>query len=76
MTKRPILATLYRKHQPVWVRRYSRITTALPRAVQLALLEGQPGDVVEFAHSDFGFQIATVKLSVNGHIRIEVTNHD
>lgn len=66
--ERPILATLTRKHQTVWVRRYARIDSAIPRAVQLAILEGQPGDVVEFARAVTSLQIGTVRLSVGGKL--------
>lgn len=77
MATRPILATLHRKvngsgaTQELWKRHYSRITRAIPRAVEIALLTGQPGDVVEFSSNDFGYQIATVRLSVGGKIDIK-----
>ena len=70
MTKRTILATLYRKNKPEARRQYARISTAFPRAVQLLMLEGEPGDVIEFAHADFGFQIGTVKIHVGGKITV------
>lgn len=67
-SKRPILAILHRKvsygTMVIWTRHYARLDRAIPRAVQLAMLDGQPGDVIEFAHAEFGFQIATLKLSV------------
>lgn len=69
--KRPILAQFHRKNEVLWTRTYNRISTAIPRSVELAILEGQPGDVVEFSNANFGFQIATVKLSVTGKIDIK-----
>ena len=76
--KRPTLATLHRKgwHEftdVVWNRHYSATTRAIHRAVELALLSGMPGDVVEFSHADYGFQIATVKLLVGGRIDIQIS---
>jgi hypothetical protein len=70
--KRPILAQLHRGKELVWSRYYVKISTAIPRAVGLAILEGQPGDVVEFSNSNFGFLIATCKLSVTGKLSIEI----
>ena len=77
--KRPILAELHRKGwhpatDTVWVRHYSAISRAIPRAVELALLAGVPGDVVEFSHAEHGFQIATVKLMVGGRIDIQISD--
>lgn len=67
--KRPIAATLHRASGKstveIWVRRYSSVTRAITRGVELMLLEGEPGDVLEISSSNFGYQIATVKLRVN-----------
>jgi hypothetical protein len=54
-------------------RRFARLTTAVPRIVQLLLDFGQPGDVAEVAHAEFGFQIATIKVHVGGRIDIKWT---
>jgi hypothetical protein len=64
MANRRIIATLYRgkKQQKIWVRYYNWMDTAMPRAVQLALCYGVPGDVVEFASVELGFQIGTLTL--------------
>lgn len=70
MSKRPILATILRKHIAQSVRHYSRISTAFPKAVQLLIESGEPGDVVEFASSDFGYQIGTVKIHAGGKIDV------
>lgn len=70
--KRPILAELRRDGYSefstlVWKRHYSTISRAIPRAIELALTGNtMPGDVVEFSHAEFGFQIATLKLRVGG----------
>lgn len=63
--KRPILATVFRKGKKTSKRQYARITTAFPRAVQVLMETAQPGDVVEFAHADWGFQIGWVKIHVD-----------
>jgi hypothetical protein len=65
---RPIVATLLRKNAVVWSRRYLKLDNAIPRAVQLAMQEGQPRDVIEFSHVDTGMQIGTVKLSVGNKL--------
>ena len=51
-------------------RRYTRISNSVPRAVYLLMMKGQPGDVVEIASADFGFQAMTVKLHVGGGLTI------
>lgn len=64
MAHRRIVATLYRgkQQQKIWVRYYNWMDTAMPRAVQLALCYGVPGDVVEFASVELGFQIGTLHI--------------
>lgn len=54
------------------MRHYARLTTAIPRAVGLLLQEGEPGDVLELAHAEHGFQIATITIHVGGVIRIRI----
>lgn len=70
---RHIVATLHHKGKPVWNRRYARIDTAFPRAVELLIIDGEPGDVIEFSHSEYGFQIGTVKIKAGGKITINIT---
>ena len=53
------------------MRYYARLDTAIPRAVQLLILEGQPKDVIELAHSEHGFQIGTIKIHVGGRIDVQ-----
>ena len=66
----PIVATFYRKNKELSSRRFSRIGTAFPRAVQVLMLDGQPGDVVEFSSREWGFQIGTVKIHAGGRMSI------
>lgn len=72
--KRSILAELHRpvgdRTEVVWRRHYTRVSRAIPRAVELCLLDGQPSDRIEFSHSEFGFQIAVVTLHVGGSISL------
>ena len=70
---RPISATLYRgkKKEKVWVRYYSWMDTAMPRAVQLALQTGHEGDVVEFASTELGFQIGVLHVLPNNRVELE-----
>ena len=44
--RRRIMACLYqgKNKKPVWTRYYNWMDTAMPRAVQLALCSGYPGD--------------------------------
>lgn len=67
--KRAIKATLHRNKGRstaiVWERFFSSVTKAMTRGVELALLDGEPGDVLEITSSNFGYAIATVKLGVS-----------
>lgn len=68
---RPILAQLHRGQQTLWKRHYASLSNAARRAVELAMLSGEPGDVIEFSWAPAGLQIGTAKLSVNGQLVIE-----
>jgi len=70
---RPILATIFHMGKDIHKRHYARVDTAFPRAVQILMQDGEPGDVVEFAHSEYGFQIGTVKIHVGGKINVKWT---
>lgn len=64
-SRRPILAQLYSStsaQRAEWSRRYARIETAIPRAVQLLMLYGKHGSVIELSHADYGFGIGSVRL--------------
>lgn len=67
--KRKITATLHRRSGKstvvVWVRRYSKIKNALSKACEIALYFAEPGDVIEFTHSNFEFLIAVSKFGFN-----------
>lgn len=51
-------------------RHYTKLTRAIPRAMELLLLNGQPGDVAELFHTEHGFQIATIKVHTGGRFTI------
>lgn len=70
---RPIIATLFHKNQPVYTRHYARVTTAIPRSIAIILERGEPGDVVELAHGEWGFQIATIKVQVGASIKLQLS---
>lgn len=72
-SNRPLVATLYFHGEQPKMRYYSRISTAFPRAVQLLMSEGKPGDTVEIASNNFGYQIGTARLSVGGSINVKWT---
>lgn len=67
--KRPICVTLNRLGKEssiyLWSRYFSNIENAITRGVMLALLTGEPGDVLEITSSNYGYLIATIKLKVN-----------
>ena len=73
MSQRLIIATLLRgkKQEKVWVRYYNWMDTAMPRAVQLALCYGNPGDVVEFASTELGFQIGVLRILPKNRVELE-----
>lgn len=64
MRELPIVATLHRKRKVVKSRRYARIDTAIKRQSQLAVIEGEPKDVIEFSHAHTGLQIGTIRVGV------------
>ena len=79
--KRPITVKLHRlmnhSTEVMWTRYYATATNAIRRGVELAILTGHPGDVLEVSSSHFGFLIATVKLAVgaNNLVDLQVKFH-
>lgn len=73
MSQRRIVATLLRgkKQEVIWVRYYNWMDTAMPRAVQLALCYGAPGDVVEFASTELGLQIGILRILPKQRVELE-----
>lgn len=71
---RHIVATLHRRvgesnrTQALWTRHYTRVENALRRATELFYLEGQPGDVMEFALITNGMQLGTIKMHTAGRL--------
>ncbi len=63
-TPRPIVATVVRKRKVVDVRRYAYLNNAIKRMSELAMLELEPKDVVEFSHNDTGLQMGTLKVGI------------
>ena len=69
---RNIIATLIRKGEPVYSRRYARLDTAISRATQIAILEGKPEDVVVLSHAVTGLELGTMKVSLRkGQVTLE-----
>lgn len=68
--KRNIVAAFCRgpKKHITMVRRYARLTTAMPRALTLILQYGEPGDVIEFYRADTGMWIGYVRVAVGGKL--------
>ena len=67
---RPIIATFHTngKNPDLPSRHYSKLDNAIPRATQLMMTKGRPGDVVEFSHAVTGKQLGTVKVKAGGKI--------
>lgn len=51
-------------------RRYSRLNTAVPRAVQIAMQDGHVGDVIEVYHAETGLAIGAIKVLSSGKLDI------
>ena len=73
---RPIVATFHRKDQrrrtkAGETRRYAKIDNALPRATQLLMWDGAPGDVVEFSHALTGKSLGFIKVKAGGKLDSE-----
>ena len=69
--ERPLLAQLHRGDKTLWKRYYRNFPNAARRATEVALLSGQPGDVVEFSNAETGFQIGTMILHVGGRLELQ-----
>lgn len=71
--KRPLIATWHRSHQQIGRPRYFvRVSTALPRLIQLLILEGQPRDVIELASNEHGFQVAVIRIHAGGKMNLKI----
>lgn len=53
---------------PYMIRRYVRLSTAMPRAMALLIEQGQPLDVVEFFHADTGVFLGFLRLHTGGRV--------
>lgn len=60
---RIILATMHHKNKVVRSRGFARVDTAVPKVMKWLLLSGEPGDLVELSHREFGYQIGVIKIS-------------
>lgn len=76
-SNRPLISTYHVGGKKVlWQRYFVRIETALRRAVELLVLGGSPGDRIEIASNDFGFQVATVVILAQGRIVVNFSIAD
>ena len=73
-TKRRIVATMTRGRSKdvIMVRRYSWFDTAMPRMLQLAMTYCNEGDFVEFASTDFGWQLGILHVRKGGRFDVEM----
>lgn len=76
MATRPYVTSFTRKvdnrYEVLNMRHYARLNTAIPKSIARLLDYGQPGDKVEIAHAEHGFQIAVISAHVGGVIRIRI----
>lgn len=74
-THRPrnIIAQLHRRRECLWQRNYVAPINAMRRGAELLILTGQPGDVIQISHAEFGFEIAVIKLHVGGKMSLTWT---
>lgn len=61
---RDIVVHWWRNNKRVAERRFVRLETAIRRMSQLAYVEGQPGDVIEYTHRTTGAWIGGTKVRV------------
>lgn len=71
MAKRPIQASIFRKHEEVRKAYYSRMTTAMNRSVEFAIWDCFPGDVIVISMRESGLEIATCKVRVGGRLDVQ-----
>ena len=66
--KRPIAVKLFdRNKKVIWTRYYTNMVKAVSRGVELSMTDGEPGHVLEFSSSNFGYLIASLKLRIGTH---------
>lgn len=74
---RPISATLLRStgpgkaREPVWIRHFTWLDSAIPRATALALWDGQVGDVVSIVNKATGYELAVLRITGARKVAIE-----
>jgi hypothetical protein len=61
------------KRVQVWTRTYARLETACRRAVELCMIDGKVGDVIEVTHMLTGHQYGTVKYHADGRLSVAWT---
>lgn len=77
-SNRPIVVTFSNTNgKVIWMRYFARLETAIARAASVLVLQGAPGDKMEIASNDYGFQIATLRIKTQGQLTINfITNHE
>lgn len=61
---RNIVSTWHRRGEVVRSVPYARLDTAIPKLTCHAMLQGEPGDVIELSHRHTGLQLGTIKVRV------------
>lgn len=59
---------------PVMVRTYSYMDTAMPRMLQLAMTYCNEGDFIEFSSIEFGWQLGIMRMRKGGQISVEISD--
>lgn len=60
----------------VWIRRYARIETAIRKATEFLIVEGEVGDLIEFVLRINGMQVGTVRRSATGKLEVLWNNSE
>lgn len=72
----PIGAELHRlgrgkKTIKIWSRHYARLNTAIRKACEIMLEDGEVGDLIEIFYKQTGLQIGTVRMTARGKVEMQ-----
>lgn len=74
VSKRRVIATMTRgtSKEVIMVRRYSWFDTVMPRMLQLAISYCNEGDFIEFASTDYGWQLGVLRVRKGGRFDVDM----
>ena len=73
--RRRVVATMTRgkSKEIIMTRHYSYFDTAMPRMLQLAISYCNEGDFIEFASTEFGYQLGILHIRKSGRFDMEMS---